>query len=151
KIARKEAILDSDVPEDPYLSAELERYFPAPLPERFGTHMRDHRLGRQIVATQVVNNMLHGGGTTFAFRLHEETGAPASQIARAYACAREIFEMRPLWGEIEHLDTKCDAAVQIDLLLEGRRLVERASRGLLGNPPRPLDLAWTARASVPCA
>ena len=64
--------------------------------------MREHRLGRQIVATQVVNNMLHGGGTTFAFRLHEETGAPASQIARAYACAREIFEMRPLWGEIEH-------------------------------------------------
>src|SRR3712207_8844339 len=42
-----------------------------------------------------------GGGTTFAFRLHEETGAPASQIARAYACAREIFEMRPLWAEIE--------------------------------------------------
>jgi glutamate dehydrogenase len=145
KIDLKEAILDSDVPEDPYLSAELERYFPAPLPERFGTHMRDHRLGRQIVATQVVNNMLHGGGTTFAFRLHEETGAPASQIARAYACAREIFEMRPLWGEIEHLDTKCDAAVQIDLLLEGRRLVERASRWLLGNRPRQLDIASTVR------
>ena len=145
KIDLKEAILDSDVPEDPYLSAELERYFPAPLPERFGTHMRGHRLGRQIVATQVVNNMLHGGGTTFAFRLHEETGAPASQIARAYACAREIFEMRPLWGEIEQLDTRCDASVQIDLLLEGRRLVERASRWLLGNRPRQLDIASTVR------
>jgi len=143
KIDLKEAILDSDVPEDPYLSAELERYFPAPLPERFGAHMRDHRLCRQIVATQVVNNILHGGGTTFAFRLHEETGAPASQIARAYACAREIFEMRPLWGEIEHLDTRCDASVQIDLLLEGRRLVERASRWLLGNRPRQLDIAST--------
>ena len=145
KIDLKEAILDSDVPEDPYLSAELERYFPAPLPERFGTQMRDHRLCRQIVATQVVNNMLHGGGTTFAFRLHEETGAPASQIARAYACAREIFEMRPLWGEIEQLDTRCDASVQIDLLLEGRRLVERASRWLLGNRPRQLDIASTVR------
>jgi glutamate dehydrogenase len=145
KIDLKEAILDSDVPEDPYLSAELERYFPAPLPARFGTHMRGHRLGRQIVATQVVNNMLHGGGTTFAFRLHEETGAPASQIARAYACAREIFEMRPLWTEIEHLDTRCDASVQIDLLLEGRRLVERASRWLLGNRPRQLDIASTVR------
>jgi glutamate dehydrogenase len=143
KIDLKEAILDSDVPEDPYLSAELERYFPAPLPERFGTVMREHRLRREITATQVVNNMLHGGGTTFAFRLHEETGAPASQIARAYACAREIFEMRPLWVEIEHLDTRCDASVQIDLLLEGRRLVERASRWLLGNRPRQLDIAST--------
>jgi glutamate dehydrogenase len=141
KIDLHEALLESDVPEDPYLSAELERYFPAPLPERFGEEMRSHRLGRQIVATQVVNNMLHGGGTTFAFRLHEETGAPASQIARAYACAREIFEMRPLWAEIENLDNQCDTSVQIELLLEGRRLVERASRWLLGNRPRQLDIA----------
>jgi glutamate dehydrogenase len=145
KIDLNEALLESNVPEDPYLSAELDRYFPAPLPERFGKQMRSHRLFRQIVTTQVVNNMLHGGGTTFAFRLHEETGAPASQIARAYACAREIFEMRPLWAEIEQLDTHCDASVQIDLLLEGRRLVERASRWLLGNRPRELDIASTVR------
>jgi glutamate dehydrogenase len=145
KIDLHEALLESNVPEDPYLSAELERYFPAPLPERFGPQMRSHRLFRQIVTTQVVNNMLHGGGTTFAFRLHEETGAPASQIARAYACAREIFEMRPLWAEIEHLDNQCDSSVQVDLLLEGRRLVERASRWLLGNRPRQLDIASTVR------
>ena len=145
KIDLYDALLDSDVPEDPYLSAELERYFPPPLPERFGEQMRAHRLFRQIVATQVVNNVLHGGGTTFAFRLHEETGAPASQIARAYACAREIFEMRPLWKEIETLDTRCDSSVQIALLLEGRRLVERASRWLLGNRPRQLDIASTVR------
>ncbi|MEA2407318.1 MAG: glutamate dehydrogenase [Thermoleophilaceae bacterium] len=145
KIDLNEALLDSDVPEDPYLSAELERYFPSPLPERFGEQMRSHRLCRQIVATQVVNNMLHGGGTTFAYRLHEETGAPASQIARAYACAREIFEMRPLWAEIERLDNVCDASVQTHLLLEGRRLVERASRWLLGNRPGQLDIATTVR------
>src|SRR5215207_9114236 len=143
KIDLYDALLDSDVPEDPYLSAELERYFPAPLPERFGEQMRAHRLGRQIVATQVVNNVLHGGGITFAFRLHEETGAPASQIARAYACAREVFEMRPLWGEIELLDNLCESPVQIALLLEGRRLVERASRWLLGHRPRQLDIAST--------
>jgi glutamate dehydrogenase len=145
KIDLYDALLDSDVPEDPYLSAELERYFPPPLPQRFGEQLRAHRLGRQIVATQVVNNVLHGGGITFAFRLHEETGAPASQIARAYACAREIFEMRPMWGEIELLDNRCDSSVQIALLLEGRRLVERASRWLLGNRPRQLDIASTVR------
>ena len=35
--------------------------------------------------------------------------------------------------------------MQIDLLLEGRRLVERASRWLLGNRPRQLDIASTVR------
>ena len=46
---------------------------PLPLPERFGERMRSHRLRREIIATQVANNVLHGGGTTFTYRLHEET------------------------------------------------------------------------------
>jgi glutamate dehydrogenase len=134
-------LLDSDVPEDPYLSAELDRYFPAPLPERYGELMRSHRLRREITASQVVNNMLHGGGTTFAFRLHAETGAPASEIARAYAVARETFQMRPQWAEIEALDNRVPAEVQMAMLLEGRRLIERGSRWLLRNRPRPLAIA----------
>jgi glutamate dehydrogenase len=134
-------LLESDVPEDPYLSAELDRYFPAPLPERFGERIRRHRLRREITATQVVNNMLHGGGITFTFRLHEETGAPASEIARAYAVAREVFGMRPQWAEIEGLDNRVDAGTQTAMLLEGRRLIERGTRWLLHNRPQPLAIA----------
>ncbi|HEY0632918.1 MAG TPA: hypothetical protein VGC98_12755, partial [Thermoleophilaceae bacterium] len=136
-------LLDSDVPEDPYLSAEFEAYFPAPLPERFGDRMRAHRLRREITATQVVNHILHGGGTTFTFRLREETGAPASDIARAYTVAREVFQMRPQWAEIEALDNRVPAETQLEMLLEGRRLVERGTRWLLRNRRRPLDIADT--------
>jgi glutamate dehydrogenase len=143
KIALHAELLDSDVPEDPYLSAELEAYFPAPLRQRFDETMRNHRLRREITVTQVVNNMLHGGGTTFAFRLHEETGAPASAIARAYTVAREVFQMRPQWAEIEALDGRVDASVQIAMLLEGRRLVERGARWLLRNRRGPLPIAET--------
>ena len=141
KINLYSELLESDVPEDPHLSAELEHYFPDPLPERFAELMRDHRLRREIAATQIVNNMLHGGGTTFAFRLHEETGAPAAEIARAYAVARDIFQMRPQWGEIEALDNRVSAEVQIGMLLEGRRLIERGSRWLLRNLERPIAIA----------
>jgi glutamate dehydrogenase len=144
-------LLDSDVPEDPHLSAELDRYFPAPLPERFGELMRSHRLRREIIATQVVNNMAHGGGSTFAFRLHEESGAPASEIARAYAAARDIFEMRPQWHEIEALDNRVEAGVQIEMLLAGRRLVERGSRWLLRNRSRPIDIGTTVHFFAPGA
>ena len=144
-------LLESSVPEDPYLSAELDRYFPAPLPERYGERMRQHRLRREITATQVVNNMLHGGGTTFAFRLHEETGAPASEIARAYAVMREVFRMRPQWAEIEGLDNQVAADVQVAMLLEGRRLIERGSRWLLRHRPRPLAIAPAVETFAPGA
>jgi glutamate dehydrogenase len=134
-------LLDSGVPEDSYLSAELEAYFPAPLPERYAEQMRGHRLRREITATRVVNNLLHGGGTTFAFRLHEETGAAVSDIARAYTVAREVFRMRPLWAEIEGLDGLIDAATQTAMLLDGRTLIERGTRWLLRNLRRPLAIA----------
>jgi glutamate dehydrogenase len=144
-------LLDSDVPEDPHLSTELDRYFPAPLPERFADQIRGHRLRREIIATQVINNMEHGGGITFAFRLHEESGAPASEIARAYAAARDTFDMRSQWTEIEALDGEVAADVQIRMLLEGRRLVERGSRWLLGHRARPLDIGATVHFFAPGA
>jgi glutamate dehydrogenase len=136
-------LLDSDVPEDPYLSAELEAYFPPPLRERFTEQMRSHRLRREITTTRVVNNMLHGAGTTFHFRLHEETGASAAEIARAYTVSREVFQMRPQWAEIEALDNEIAAETQIAMLLEGRRLVERGTRWLLRNRRGPLDISET--------
>ncbi|MEA2418617.1 MAG: glutamate dehydrogenase, partial [Thermoleophilaceae bacterium] len=134
-------LLESDVPEDPYLSAEFEAYFPAQLSERFGERMRDHRLRREITATQVVNNVLHGGGTTFVFRMREETGARPSDIARAYSVAREVFGMRPQWREIEALDNRVPAETQLAMLLEGRRLVERGTRWFLRNRRQPLAIA----------
>jgi glutamate dehydrogenase len=134
-------LLDSDVPEDPYLAAEFEAYFPSPLPERFGEQMRKHRLRREITATQVLNHILHGGGTTFTFRLREETGARASDVARAYTVAREVFQMRPQWAEIEALDNRVPADIQLEMLLEGRRLVERGTRWFLRNRRRPLAIA----------
>ncbi|MEA2418618.1 MAG: glutamate dehydrogenase [Thermoleophilaceae bacterium] len=151
KVTVYSALLDSDLPEDPHLTAELDRYFPAPLPQRFAEQIRAHRLRREIICTQVINNMEHGGGITFAFRLHEESGAPASEIARAYAAARDIFGMRKQWAEIEALDNEVTADVQVRMLLEGRRLVERGSRWLLAHRARPLDIGATVHFFSPGA
>jgi len=136
-------LLDSDVPEDAYLSSELARYFPAPLPERFAAQMHGHRLRREIIATQVTNSLVDRAGSTFVFRLREETGAPPSEIARAYAAAREIFAMPRLWADVEALDNHAAADAQIAMLFEGRKLVERAARWLVRNRRRPIDVAAT--------
>jgi glutamate dehydrogenase len=143
KITLYRELLDSDVPEDSYLSSELERYFPTPLRERFRDRMKEHRLRREIIATSVVNDMVNRCGTSFTFRLEEETGAPPPQIARAYTAAREIFGMRDLWAEIEALDSRVEARTQIRMLLDARRLVERATRWLLRNRRPPLEIAAT--------
>ncbi len=131
KIELYEELLESDLPEDPYLADDLERYFPPPLPELYPEPVRRHRLRRELVATIVANQLVDRAGISFAFRLGEETGASTPQLARAYAAAREIFEMRGFWSEVEGLDNRIEAGTQLSMLLGGRRLVERAARWLV--------------------
>jgi glutamate dehydrogenase len=140
KIHLYSELLESDLPEDPYLAHDLERYFPAPLPERYSAQMREHRLRREIIATVVANQLVDRAGTTFAFRLSEETGAPPSILARAYAAAREVFDMRSFWSQVEALDNVVAADTQLAMLIEGRRLVERATRWLARANPASLDI-----------
>ncbi len=144
-------LLESDLPEDRYLRHDLERYFAAPLPERYPAEMQSHRLHREIIATVVANQLVDRAGTTFAFRLGEETGAPASILARAYAVAREVFGMRTYWEQIEQLDSEVDAKIQLEMLIEGRRLVERATRWLARANPRQIDIEVTVRFFEPGA
>ncbi|CAA9460269.1 MAG: NAD-specific glutamate dehydrogenase, large form [uncultured Rubrobacteraceae bacterium] len=143
KITTYQDLLNSDAPEDPYLSQELERYFPEPLRDRFSDQIHEHRLHRQITATHITNSLVNRNGPSFVFRLGEETGAAAPDIARAYMAAREIFSMRALWDGVEALDNTVEARVQTRITLDARRLVERATRWLLRYRRAPLNVVAT--------
>jgi glutamate dehydrogenase len=138
-------LLESDLPEDEYLASDLKCYFPPPLRERYSEQMRSHRLRREIVATMVANQLVDRAGTTFVFRLAEETGTTPSILARAYAVAREVFDMPAFWEAVEALDNHVDAHVQLDMLIEARRLVERATRWLARANPSAINIAGTVR------
>jgi glutamate dehydrogenase len=141
KIELFDALTASDFPDDPFMSEELARYFPHVLAERYRSRLESHRLRRELISTYMTNSLVNRAGMTFVFRLAEETGAGAADIARAYTVARQIFDLRSLWTEIEALDSAIPAPVQLDMLLEGRKLVERATRWLVRGRPRPLDIA----------
>jgi len=149
KVGVKEELLASDVPEDPYLSDDLERYLPAKLREPFRDQVRRHPLRREIIATHITNSMVNRVGTTFVHRLREDTGTHAPDIARAYTVAREVFDARRLWKELGQLDDQVDASVQTALMAEGRRLIERAARWFLRNRRQPLDIAATVSYFAP--
>ena len=101
KIKLFQQLLESDVPEDPYLSKELVRYFPEPLHEKYAAHMQRHRLKREIIATAVTNSTINRMGATFMMRMQEDTGHGPAAIAKAYTAAREILDARELWAQIE--------------------------------------------------
>ena len=141
KIKLYQQLLDSDVPEDPYLSKELARYFPVPLQEKYAEHMQRHRLKREIIATAVTNSMVNRMGATFTLRMQEDTGQPPAAIAKAYSAVREIIDARSLWAEIEALDGKVADAVQVDALLKIWDLLRNLTRWLLNHRGVALDIA----------
>jgi glutamate dehydrogenase len=143
KIAAGQELLASGLPDDRYLRRVLTDYFPAPLRERYASRMGSHRLHREIITTAVVNDMIDRSGTTFAFRLNEETGASVPDITAAWLVARDVFDMVGFWALVEALDGLVDTSVQILLALEGRKLTERAARWLLHNRRPPFDIQAT--------
>ncbi len=140
KIAAGEEVLASGLADDPYLRRELTGYFPAPLRASQAGRMQSHPLRHEIITTSVVNEMVDTSGITFAFRLNEETGASVPDITPAWLVAREVFAMRDFWRQVTALDGTVDIGTQIGLLLEGRKLVERACRWLLYNRRPPVDI-----------
>ena len=141
KIVLFQQLLDSDVPEDAYLSKELRRYFPVPLQDKYAEHMERHRLKREIIATAVTNSMVNRMGATFVMRMGEDTGKTPALVARAFNIAREVLDARSMWGDIEALDGKVNGNAQIDALLVIWATLRGMTRWLLNHADATLDIA----------
>lgn len=138
KIWLADLILESNLPDDPYLADRLITYFPKALRERYADEMPKHRLHREIVATVTVNRFVNSQGITSFFRLSEETSSGIEQIVRAQLAARNILQVAKLelGMPAAGVDPVCDAAIRVEI----RRMVERATRWLLNNRRGTLDI-----------
>ncbi len=134
-------LLASDVPEDPYLSKELVRYFPEPLQAKYAKAMEHHRLKREIIATAVTNSTINRMGATFLMRMQEDSGRSIGEVARAYTITRETLDARDLWTQIDALDSKVAESVQVDALMVIWELQRGFTRWLLSRPGAIPDIA----------
>ncbi|MEJ8866523.1 NAD-glutamate dehydrogenase [Pseudomonas jessenii] len=131
KIDLKEQLLGSLVPDDDYLTRDMETAFPPTLVSKFSAAMRRHRLKREIVSTQIANDLVNHMGITFVQRLKESTGMSPANVAGAYVIVRDIFHLPHWFRQIENLDYKVSADVQLELMDELMRLGRRATRWFL--------------------
>jgi glutamate dehydrogenase len=141
KLALKDDLLPSDLPDDPWFRETLTDYFPEPIREKFAGELEAHPLRREIITNAVANSIINRGGITFAFRAMEETGATPVQIARAFVICREVFNLSDYVRTVELLDNVVSTETQTALYLEFRRLLDRSVRWFLASRPSTLDVA----------
>jgi len=115
KITVFSELVQSGVPDDPYLERFLVDYMPTPIRSKYSEVLKTHRLRREIIATVVANVMINETGPSLCNRLCEETGASVAAIVRAFIIAREIFGLPGIAAEINALDNKVAAATQIGM------------------------------------
>jgi glutamate dehydrogenase len=115
KLSLNADLLESKVPDDPYLARELGRYFPRLIAEKFPDALEKHRLRREIIATQLANSMINRGGPSFVVRIADQTGATPEAIAFAFAAVRDSYDMPGRNTAINALDGKVEGKVQLSL------------------------------------
>ena len=140
KMILAEELVDTQLPDDPSLATELVHYFPSALRERYRDRMKSHRLRREIIVTQVVNNVVNNAGVTFHHRVANETGASNEDLIRAHIVAQRVFDIQAIWSGIDALDFDVDASVQTAMRLEGRTITERTARWLVINRRPPIGI-----------
>ena len=134
KLVAYQQLLDSDIPEDPYLCKELVRYFPEPLQQKYAKAMQGLRLKREIIATAVTNSTINRMGATFLLRMQEDSGRTPGEVAKAFTITRETLDARQLWSEIDALDGKVHESAQVDALQVIWNLQRSFTRWLLSRP-----------------
>ncbi|XOV77936.1 MAG: NAD-glutamate dehydrogenase [Aestuariibacter sp.] len=141
KMVLKEKLDIPEITSNPYHGKLLVSAFPKVLQDRFAKHMEDHPLRAEIIATKLTNNMINDMGLNFLFRMQEETGATVQEVCNAYAVIKGVFGIDELWSEVEDLDNKVSADVQLKMLDTLRRTLRRGTRWYLrhGKKGQPLQ------------
>jgi glutamate dehydrogenase len=138
-------LIQSNLPEDPALSHEINRYFPSALNKRYADLMLVHPLKREIITTATVNSLINRMGPVFAIRTSEDTGHDLARVTRAYIIARDTVKMRECWGRIDALDQQIPAQTQYAMLQASTAAVAEATHWLLSFEKGVVTIADTLK------
>jgi glutamate dehydrogenase len=119
------------------------------LRKKYAADMQEHRLKREIIATQVTNSVVNRMGASFTLRMQEDTGSSPEAVARAYTIVKEVFRARDFWTRIEALDNKVSSELQTSALLAMWDLLRQGTRWLLSLQQTPLDIQYMVKRLSP--
>ncbi|SIP99435.1 NAD-glutamate dehydrogenase [Marinobacterium stanieri] len=127
----KEALIESSLIDDEHIRATLLTAFPPKLRAAYPEALHQHRLRREILATQLANALVNQMGITFVDELQQSTGADAADIVRAWISARDSLSVSSLWQQIGELGSRVAPELQQQMRASTVQLMRRATRWFL--------------------
>lgn len=131
KMTLDKDILHSDLVNDPDFDELLIAYFPDYLQQHYRDYILNHYLRKEIIANQLANLIVNRAGMTFMSRFTDEFNVSKEAIIKAWWVAYNLLDAPRLYSQIEALDNKVDANVQLKLYIGVEKAVERSCRWIL--------------------
>jgi glutamate dehydrogenase len=134
KLALKRHLLASNLPDDRISAGHLEAYFPPEAIEVAGPEaLAAHRLRREIIASQIANDLVDLMGSTFVHRTSRDTGVRPIQAARGWVIASQLCGAAALRATLADLEGEIPTEVLYRWLAGLGRVLERTTRWVLAN------------------
>ncbi|KAA0256897.1 NAD-glutamate dehydrogenase [Deferribacter autotrophicus] len=103
---------------DPLVRKNYMSYYPDYMKKRFGEHLFEHKLAKEIAATVIVNKVVNQTGITFFIELFKNTNQDFSTLISNYMFIEELLDINNVRERIFALDNKATAEAQYNALIE---------------------------------
>jgi glutamate dehydrogenase len=134
KLHAKSNILASGLPDDPALFPLLQGYFPHQAVQVAGDDgLRAHRLRREIIVTELANDLVNLMGSSFLHRAARDTGADLPAVARAWVIANGVSGAAEIRRDLALIRSRFPADVVYRWLDGLARVLERTTHWALAN------------------
>jgi glutamate dehydrogenase len=129
----KKSILEWDVHPNLYLSNYLYKRFPKILVKQYHKEISQHKLAKEITATQITHEFISDVGITFSSAILDDLDLPLSQVISAYILICHLFNVSDIRSCLYKNESKLPVDKIIKHRMNLRSLVRRGIRWLIRN------------------
>jgi glutamate dehydrogenase len=134
KMSVKPDVVASALPDDPALRDYLLGYFPVEAVRKAGAGALDgHRLRREVITSQLTNDVVDLMGATFVHRVVRDTGSTTAEVVRAWLVAARLADHHEVFRELAGQGRSLRTGDAYRWLLGLTRVLERTTRWVLAN------------------
>lgn len=101
KIHLYKELLKIDLLKDSYFDDILIDYFPIFVQDTYKDYVKKHPLRKEIIATELCNEIINRCGINFVFRLVYQTGKSIEEIVFSYCCIRQLLQLQDVWRVLD--------------------------------------------------
>jgi glutamate dehydrogenase len=126
KIYLSHLLIKTDIESETRSLSYLEEYFPSQMQDKFGTYIRKHPLRKNIIVTNISNEIVDRLGITVVWDIMQVCNVRLETVIKTYILVKDIFHINDLWHKIDSIKNSVDAAVRYNMHATISEFMQRA-------------------------